>query len=612
MLAKNSTQFRITPLNLSVPPEVKAAIQYLNEILTLLGEDRRKLPSLIVLFMGASMLDLAGLGLIAPYIGFVVQPDSATDGKLGELLVFFDWDMNRERLLLWLSGLIVALFLGKAIVALGINNLIILFAQNQQIRLRTRLMYAYQQLPYSIYMQRNSAEYVHSVQQLTSQFQGVLQQLLRTVSDAVIALVILGLLILENVVALSLLTFLIGGTLLTYDSYFRRRMRDYGIRQNRAAQEMLKGIHEGLEGLKEIRILGQEAYFHKTVRLGAEGVSFNNRRYKLIQSAPRYLLEAILVIFVVLLVILNFHLEISTEALLGTLGLFGVAAIRLLPMATLFTGTLTTLRFNRDAVARLHTDVKQLKGTLERKKTVGAVAAFFTSLHLRQVQYSYPNASIPALQGVDLKVYQGESIGLIGPSGSGKTTLVDVLLGLLEPQSGTIEFNGKPLLESLDDWRAQVAYLPQQVFLIDNTLKHNIALGEEDQEIQEERLHQALHQARLAELVEQLPRGVDTMLGERGVRLSGGQRQRVALARAFYHGRSVLVMDEATSALDNETEQDIVAEIQRLKGQKTMIVIAHRLTTVQHCDRIYRLEQGRILKVGSPEEILSFSKVVSG
>ena len=586
---------------------MKAALHYLHEILTLLGEERRKLPSLIVLFMGASMLDLAGLGLIAPYIGFVVQPDSATDGRLGELLVFFDWDMNRERLLLWLSALIVALFLGKAIASLGINNLIIRFAENQQFRLRTRLMHAYQQLPYSTYMQRNSAEYVHSVQELTSQFQGVLQQLLRTVSDAVIALVILGLLILENAVALSLLIFLVGGTLLTYDRYFRRRMRDYGIRVNQSYQGMLQGIHEGLEGFKEIRILGREAYFHKMVRIAAEGVSINNRRYALIHSAPRYLLEAVLVIFVVLLVILSFHLETSSEALLGTLGLFGVAAIRLLPMASIFTGTLTTLRFNRDAVARLHTDVKQMKGTSERKKTVRIVESSFASLHLTQVQYSYPNARNPALQGVDLKVYQGESVGLIGPSGGGKTTLVDVLLGLLEPQSGKIEFNGKPLLENLDDWRAKVAYLPQQVFLIDNTLRSNIALGKEPLEIEESRLKEALQQARLGELVEQLPQGVNTFLGERGVRLSGGQRQRVALARAFYHGRDVLVMDEATSALDNETEKEIVAEIQRLKGQKTMIVIAHRLSTVQYCDRIYRLEQGRIVEEGTPKETLKFT-----
>ena len=200
---------------------------------------------------------------------------------------------------------------------------------------------------------------------------------------------------------------------------------------------------------------------------------------------------------------------------------------------------------------------------------------------------------------------------MIGPSGSGKTTMVDVVLGLLEPQKGKIYYNGKDLIESLDEWRAQVAYLPQQVFIIDNSLRNNIALGMEAEEIDDVQLHEAIRQARLTELAEQLPDGVETILGERGIRLSGGQRQRVALARAFYHGRSVLVMDEATSALDNETEQEIVEEIRHFKGKKTMIVIAHRLTTVQHCDRIYRLENGEITETGSPDQVLNNKKAVS-
>jgi len=247
--------------------------------------------------------------------------------------------------------------------------------------------------------------------------------------------------------------------------------------------------------------------------------------------------------------------------------------------------------------------------TKETVKSRENSAAPFVALGLRQIYYRYPNTKQSALQNLSLEIKAGESIGLVGPSGSGKTTLVDVLLGLLEPQSGTMEFNGRSLLENLEEWRSQVAYLPQQVFLIDNSLRCNVALGEEESEIDETRLREALRQARLTELVEQLPQGVNTILGERGVRLSGGQRQRVALARAFYHGRSVLVMDEATSALDNETEKEIVAEIQRLKGQKTMIVIAHRLTTVQHCDRIYRLEQGKIVEEGTPQQILQLPKV---
>ena len=583
---------------------MKNALQYLHEILTLVGEDKLKLPALLFIFLGVSLLDLAGLGLIAPYIALVMQPDQIIDGRIGTLLNMLNWNPNSETLLLWLSVLLVSIFIGKAIAALGINNVIIRFAQNQQTRLRSRLMHSYQHLPYSIYLKRNSAEYINSVQTLTGSFQSVLQQLLRIASDGIVALVILSLLIWENALALSLMVLLVGSNLLLYDRIFRNRMRDYGRRQNLAAREMIQGIQEGLEGLKEIRILGCESHFFQKFRHGAEGWSINQRRYQLIQQAPRYLLEAVLVLFVVLLVFLTMLFETSIEVLVGTLGLFGIAAIRILPMATIFASALTTLRFNRDAISILYADLKDLMKIQKWNDKTGKSRKPFISLKLHNVQYSYPNSKLPALQGLSLEICAGESIGLIGSSGSGKTTLIDVLLGLLEPQSGTMELNGQPLIENLSEWRSQVAYLPQQVFLIDNTLRCNVALGEEEMEINESRLREALSHARLIELVEQLPEGVNTILGERGVRISGGQRQRVALARAFYHGRSVLVLDEATSALDNETEREIIDEIQRLKGQKTMIVIAHRLTTVQHCDRIYRLEQGKIVVEGKPEHVL--------
>jgi ABC-type bacteriocin/lantibiotic exporter with double-glycine peptidase domain len=395
------------------------------------------------------------------------------------------------------------------------------------------------------------------VQQLTGQFQGVLQQLLRTISDVLVALVILGLLVWENAVALSLLVLLAGGTLLAYYCLYRKRIRNYGRHQNFAAREMVQGIHEGLEGLKEIRILGREAHFYKMLRRGAEEVSFNQRRYQLIRQVPRNLLEAVLVIFVVLLVLLAMSSGAKTEALLGTLGLFGVASIRLMPMASQLAATMTTLRFQRDAVSRLHNDLHQVQAlsTKEIVKSKENSAAPFASLALQQIHYQYPNTKQPALISLDLEIKVGESIGLVGPKGSGKTTLVDVLLGLLEPQFGKMEFNGRSLLENLGQWCSQVPYLPQQVFLIDDSLRCNVALGEEELEIDETRLREASRQARQTELLEHLPKGMNTILEERGIRLSGGQRQRVALARAFYHGRSVLVMDEATSALDNESEK---------------------------------------------------------
>jgi len=297
----------------------------------------------------------------------------------------------------------------------------------------------------------------------------------------------------------------------------------------------------------------------------------------------------------------------NLKALVPTIGFIGMAALRLLPVIHGLSNSLVHLRHNRFAVGWLYTDLIKLKESPKsvcksyNKSTNGE----FHELVLDGIQYFYPESKMPALDQISLRIQEGETVGFIGPSGAGKTTLVDLMLGLLKPSKGSLLYNGEELKGSLSRWQSQIAYLPQQVFLIDNTLRNNVALGINDNEIDDQLVHESLNNASLQEFVDTLPQGIETELGERGVRLSGGQRQRVAIARAFYHGRNVLVMDEATSALDHETESEIVEEIKRLKRKKTIIVIAHRLTTVKHCDRIYCLEKGKIVNSGPPSKILA-------
>ena len=315
----------------------------------------------------------------------------------------------------------------------------------------------------------------------------------------------------------------------------------------------------------------------------------------------------------VLLVFWSLLVEENLKGILPTLGVFGVAILRLMPSATLLTSSLTQLRFARDSISRLHFDFTHLNSlshfayidnSLLASEKNEDIEDTFSSMKLNNVYFRYQNTKYPVLKDITLEIYAGESVGLIGPSGTGKTTLVDVILGLLKPQEGSIKLNGKSLDDKIKSWYSQVAYLPQSVFLIDNSLRQNVAIGVAENKIDEDALFKALKKARLMELISQLPNGLDTEIGERGVRLSGGQRQRVALARAFYHGRSVLVMDESTSALDNNTEQEIIEEIKQLKGKVTLIVIAHRLTTLKHCDRIYRLDDGGIVEQGSYQQVV--------
>ena len=588
--------------------------KYLKEIFFLIGNGSKKIPLMIILFIGSSFLDLAGLSLIGPYVALVVDPNSLPELGLNNIIELTGISYDQKSLIIWLGLILVGIFLFKTCIAIYINRVIILFSSEQQIRLRSILMKAYQQMPYLNYLKRNSAEYIQAIHGYTTSYSSVLETLLKTVSDGIVALAILIMLAWTNGPVLGFLVLILGSMVFGYDRIFRKKIRHYGKKANEASIRMVQGLQEGIEGLKEIRIIGKEQYFYEKLYSGARVSAENGVKAGLIRTAPRFLIEFFLVGFIVALVVGTIQLDQDIQTLIPTLGIFGFASLRLMPSATSITNSLLVFRFNRHAVSLLHADVIASKKTDQVKKKSSPTLKkddIFRDITFRNIQFKYPNTNHPALKKVSLSIRAGESIGLMGESGSGKTTLIDVMMGLLDPQEGEIIYNGKPMSETLSKWRSQVAYMPQQVFIIDNTFRCNIALGINDEEINDIQLHEAIRQARLKELVEQLPNGVETLLGERGIRLSGGQRQRVALARAFYHGRSVLVMDEATSSLDNETELEIVDEIKHLKGKKTMIVIAHRLSTVQHCNQIYRLKNGEIIDSGAPEQMLDNKMIVN-
>ena len=586
---------------------MKSAYQYLIEILYLVGESRSKLPALILLFLFSSILDLLGLGLIAPYVSLIMNLESQNSDWIGNKIIALGLPMEQEFILIWMGVVLITVFLFKALTALYINHTIIVFSNMQEVRLKSYLMQTYQHLPYTEYIKRNSAEYVNAIIGHTISFRGALEMGLKTLSDGIIAIAIFSLLALTNGIALSLLVIILGVLVFGYDRVFRSRIKEYGRQSHHYATRLVQGVNEGIEGFKEIRILGREKYFYDLIKHNAERWTQNQGKTNIISSSPRYFLEFVLITFIVMLVITAYLFGNNLKALVPTIGFIGMAALRLLPVIHGLSKSLVHLRHNRFAVGWLYTDLIKLKESPKSvlKSSTKSTNGEFHELVLDGIQYFYPESKMPALDQISLRIQEGETVGFIGPSGAGKTTLVDLILGLLKPSKGSLLYNGEELKGSLSRWQSQIAYLPQQVFLIDNTLRNNVALGINDNEIDDQLVHESLNNASLQEFVDTLPQGVETKLGERGVRLSGGQRQRVAIARAFYHGRNVLVMDEATSALDHETESEIVEEIKRLKGKKTIIVIAHRLTTVQHCDRIYYLEKGKIVNSGPPSKILA-------
>jgi ABC-type multidrug transport system fused ATPase/permease subunit len=313
--------------------------------------------------------------------------------------------------------------------------------------------------------------------------------------------------------------------------------------------------------------------------------------------------------FVVLLVFLFSYQEKGLELVVPVLTMFSIAALRLFPSVNQIVSGIAHIRFGRPMVSLLYKDLKNAETyDFEKQSKDTKVSLSFQSIELKKISYSYPGRDYKVINNVTMRIKKGDSVGIIGPSGSGKTTLLDILLGLIEVDEGKVLFNNNDLNNCYSEWKSHVAYIPQNIFIIDDTVTRNIALGVPDDLVDHTMLNNSINQSKLTELINQMPKGINTLLGEAGVQLSGGQRQRIALARAFYHNRDILVMDEATSALDNETEAEIVDEIKHLKGNKTLIVIAHRLSTVKHCDYIYRIDKGKIVEEGNYKSVIGEDK----
>jgi ABC-type multidrug transport system fused ATPase/permease subunit len=473
------------------------------------------------------------------------------------------------------------------------------FALLRQADFAERMLRDYLARPYEALLGRNSAELVRNVTLLSMRLyvRSVLPLLqLATEGLAVLGVVVM-LLLIDPLVTLG-----VGGVMVTtvvvFHATTRRRLRRWGesgIEFDRAA---LVWINQALGSPKMVKLGGLEEFFVRRFAAPTLGRAQITALSLIAPTWPRLMLEAVAVMAMLTVVLVTVVLQHRPAAeVLPLLGVLGVAAMRLLPSASKIIAAITLLRENSSTIDILHRD-GFARGTAPARATAAPPARFTRALRLEGVTYAYPGAERPALSGVDLELAVGESLALVGRSGAGKTTLADLLLGLLRPSAGRLLLDGIDITADPSGWQRLIGYIPQEIFLLDDSLARNIALGCEDDEIDPVRLAEVIRLARLEAVVAGLPDGLDTVLGERGCRLSGGQRQRVGIARALYRSPRVLVLDEATSALDAETEQDITQAIAALAGALTVVVIAHRLSTVRHCHRVALMDQGRIVDIG--------------
>ncbi|MFA5774601.1 MAG: ABC transporter ATP-binding protein, partial [Ilumatobacteraceae bacterium] len=463
----------------------------------------------------------------------------------------------------------------------------------------------YLRQPYSFHLTRNSAQLIRNSQNSGMLVSGAIDPMLTILADVLVTVALFVLLVVLEPRGTIATVVVFGLSAWIFRQFTNKRIRRWGNAQNYHKGMILQHLQQGFGGVKDVKILGREDHFVEQYSDHLVGTAVVLRRYSIAQALPRFGLEILTIMGLGVLVITMVGSNQELTDILPVLGLFAAAAFRLLPAVNRVINNLQIMNVSRPVLEDLYSDLAMpIMDTGKRSEHEN----FTDKIDVRDISFTYQSAAGSALSNVSMHVNRGEAVGLIGPSGSGKSTLVDVMLGLLAPQSGQVLVDGKDIQINLRGWQDQIGYVPQSIYLTDDTLRRNVAFGLPKGDIDDGAVWAAIRSAQLEEFAASLPAGLETVVGERGVRLSGGQRQRIGIARALYHNPSVLVLDEATSSLDAETEHGVMQAVQILQGEKTVIIVAHRLSTVEYCDRLYRLEDSRIVDQGSFLEVTGRTK----
>lgn len=579
---------------------------------------RDKVKAVLIIFMtfiGAG-LETIGVSLVAPFISIISNPEVINKNTILSATYKFTGAQSYNQFLIYFGASLLLFYIFKNFFLTGQLYIQNHFVFNHMRRKAKELFDLYMRAPYSIHLQRNSATSIrtitHDVQMM---FQWVVLQAFILLGDSlVICIIFIMLLFIEPLITL-LIVLILGSSSTIFMLAVKKKVSRLGKDEQEQFGQMIKWVNQGIGGVKEAKILGNESYFSETFDRHCSRYASSRRVLQTVNEIPRFFLETMAVGSLLIIALFFMFQESDIRSIIPVLALFAAASFRLVPAISRVVRTSTWIRHHKPSLDIVLSDLMEYRrdikiSNLEPIKPFPEDTGikFLDEIKLQDVWFRYDGNEKNVLESISLSIRKGSSVAFVGPSGAGKTTVIDLILGLIKPTSGTVTADGVDIQKSPGTWQRYFGYIPQSIFLSDDTIRRNIAFGLFDDEIDETSVEKAVELAQLSSFIKTLPQGLDTIIGERGARLSGGQRQRIGVARALYNDPDILILDEATSSLDHETEQTITTSIENLTGKKTLIMIAHRLTTVERCDILFYLQAGAIKAEGTFNELLEISE----
>lgn len=552
----------------------------------------------VMIFIGG-ILETLSISAMLPVVWVIIDAESVQQNKYCQWIMELLHIQNMQGFIIMLLVALMIMYILKNAYLLLLTSEQNRFISVNRNRLISQVLREFLNRPYEFYLDADIPTVFRLTDSDIPNVFGILMAIISLASEVVVFVLICGVLIVTDWKLVLVLIFISGIVTLVLFKVLKPKLNSLGMTNQAIQSRIAKWRIQAIYGIKDVKVLHRESFFADNYESNGKIGAKLNQKYAIINALPRILIETIFMVSILGYLVVCVALGDDMTQMLPTLTAFGLAAVRLLPCVNRINTYLTDISYFRPCLDYVYENMNINEISKKTNQTLLPVDETKTMelkdrIELKDIVYAYPNTDVLIFDHADMEIPYGKSIGIMGPSGAGKSTIVDILLGLLKVHEGQILCDGDNVFDNYPAWLAQIGYIPQSIYLVDEPIRNNIAFGIADDEIDDNRIWQVLEEAQLKEFIQTLPEGLDTTIGDRGVRLSGGQRQRLGIARALYHNPEILVFDEATSALDNETEAAVMEAINSFHGKKTMVIIAHRLNTIEKCDMIYKVEGGKI------------------